>query len=70
MLCYSLRENPRPTSTARGSAILEGTLYSAALTKFDGHARGDDVMGNVTVSKLRASQVSLLRRFIKPAPVY
>ena len=31
-------------------------LYSAA--QFDGRARGDDVMGNLTVSKLRASQVS------------
>ena len=34
-------------------------IYSAALTQFDGRARGDDVMGNLTVSKLRASQVSV-----------
>ena len=30
------------------------TIYCAALTQFDGRARGDDVMGNLTVSKLRA----------------
>ena len=28
---------------------------SSALTRFDGRARGDDVMGNLTVSKLRAA---------------
>ena len=46
-----------------------------ALTQFDGRARGDDVTGNLTVSLLRASQVTVgmlayrcLRRFIKPAP--
>ena len=32
---------------------------SAELTQFDGRARGDDVMGNLTVSKLRASQVTV-----------
>ena len=32
---------------------------SVALTQFDGRARGDDVTGNLTVSKLRASQVSV-----------
>ena len=32
---------------------------SAELTQFDGRARGDDVLGNLTVSKLRASQVTV-----------
>ena len=32
---------------------------SAGLTQFDGRARGDDVIGNLTVSKLRASQVTV-----------
>ena len=31
----------------------------AEFTQFDGRARGDDVMGNLTVSKLRVSQVSV-----------
>ena len=31
------------------------TMYSAELTQFDGRARGYDLMGNLTVSKLRAS---------------
>ena len=34
-------------------------LYSAELTQFDAHARGDDVIVNLTVSKLRASQVTV-----------
>ena len=29
------------------------------LTQFDSRARGDDVLGNFTVSKLRASQVTV-----------
>ena len=29
------------------------------LIQFDGRARGDDVMGNLTVSLLRASQVTV-----------
>ena len=33
--------------------------YSAELTQFDGRARGDDVIGNSTVSKLRTSQVTV-----------
>ena len=48
---------------------------SAELTQFDGCTRGDNVMGNLTVSLLRTSQVTVgmlayrcLRRFIKPAP--
>ena len=44
---------------------------SAKLTQLDGRARGDDVIGNLTVSKLLASRyvsLPLLRRFIKPAP--
>ena len=32
---------------------------SAELTQFDGRARSDDVMGNLTVSKWRASQVTV-----------
>ena len=32
---------------------------SAKLTQFDGRARGDDVMGNLTDSKLCASQVTV-----------
>ena len=32
---------------------------SGELTQFDGRARGDDVMGNLTVSKWRASQVTV-----------
>ena len=32
---------------------------SAELTQFDGRARGDDVMGNLTVSLLRACQVTV-----------
>ena len=32
---------------------------SVELTQFDGRARGDDVMGNLTVIKLRASQVTV-----------
>ena len=32
---------------------------SAELTQFDGRARGDGVMGNLTVSKLRAGQVTV-----------
>ena len=35
------------------------TITSAELTQFDGRARGDDVMGNLTVSLLRASQVTV-----------
>ena len=31
----------------------------AELTHFDGRARGNDVMGNLTVSKWRASQVTV-----------
>ena len=31
---------------------------STELTQFDGRARGDDVIGNLTVSKLRAGQVT------------
>ena len=38
---------------------LSSNYTSAELTQFDGRARGDDVMGNLTVSKLRASQVSV-----------
>ena len=34
-------------------------LYSSALAQFGGRARGDDVMGNLTVSKWRASQVTV-----------
>ena len=33
--------------------------FSTALTQFDGRARGDDVIGNLTVSKWHASQVSV-----------
>ena len=33
-------------------------LSCAELAQFDGRARGDNVMGNFTVSKLRASQVT------------
>ena len=32
---------------------------SAELTQFDGRASGDDVMGNLTVSKFRASRVTV-----------
>ena len=32
---------------------------SAELTQFDDHERGDDVMGDLTVSLLRASQVTV-----------
>ena len=32
---------------------------SAELTQFNGRARGDDVMGNLTVSLFRASQVTV-----------
>ena len=35
-----------------------GDYHVTELTQFDGRARGDDVMGNLSVSKLRASQVS------------
>ena len=35
------------------------TIYSVELTQFDGRARGDDVIGNLTVAKLRASQVTV-----------
>ena len=36
------------------------TNTSAELTKFDGRARGDDVMENLTVSKLSASQALVM----------
>ena len=36
---------------------LSCNCISAEFTQFDGRARGDDVMGNLTVTKLRASQV-------------
>ena len=35
------------------------TNTSGELTQFNGRARGDDVMGNLTVSLLRASQVTV-----------
>ena len=34
-------------------------VTSAELTQFDGRARGDDVMENLTVSLLRVSQVTV-----------
>ena len=38
---------------------LSCNYISVELTQFDGRARGDDVMGNLTVSLLRASQVTV-----------